>query len=170
MFLFGDPERTRFSAEKPRRLQHATGMLPRAAFRVRVKHRSKNKSLSYRITICFLATRNGLEPSTSSVTGWRANRLHHRAKYEIHGAGYGSRTRLCSLGSCRSTDELIPHSSCWDMITQKMRHCQEFFSKCSVCTRIATTSLRTGLAMTSAAGGKPPPCQVNESRSGSRPW
>ena len=26
-----------------------------------------------------LATRNGLEPSTSSVTGWRANRLHHRA-------------------------------------------------------------------------------------------
>ena len=28
-----------------------------------------------------LATRNGLEPSTSSVTGWRANRLHHRARY-----------------------------------------------------------------------------------------
>ena len=28
-----------------------------------------------------MATRNGLEPSTSSVTGWRANRLHHRAKF-----------------------------------------------------------------------------------------
>ena len=28
----------------------------------------------------YMATRNGLEPSTSSVTGWRANRLHHRAK------------------------------------------------------------------------------------------
>ena len=28
----------------------------------------------------FLATSNGLEPSTSSVTGWRANRLHHEAK------------------------------------------------------------------------------------------
>ena len=28
----------------------------------------------------YLATRNGLEPSTSSVTGWRANRLHHRAR------------------------------------------------------------------------------------------
>ena len=28
----------------------------------------------------FMATRNGLEPSTSSVTGWRANRLHHRAR------------------------------------------------------------------------------------------
>ena len=27
----------------------------------------------------FLATSNGLEPSTSSVTGWRANRLHHEA-------------------------------------------------------------------------------------------
>ena len=29
--------------------------------------------------VSFLATPNGLEPSTSSVTGWRANRLHHRA-------------------------------------------------------------------------------------------
>ena len=28
----------------------------------------------------FMATPNGLEPSTSSVTGWRANRLHHRAR------------------------------------------------------------------------------------------
>ena len=28
----------------------------------------------------YMATRNGLEPSTSSVTGWRANRLHHRAR------------------------------------------------------------------------------------------
>ncbi len=28
---------------------------------------------------CVMATPNGLEPSTSSVTGWRANRLHHRA-------------------------------------------------------------------------------------------
>ena len=27
-----------------------------------------------------MATRNGLEPSTSSVKGWRANRLHHRAR------------------------------------------------------------------------------------------
>ena len=29
--------------------------------------------------VFYLATPNGLEPSTSSVTGWRANRLHHRA-------------------------------------------------------------------------------------------
>ncbi|MBQ5799898.1 MAG: hypothetical protein IIW18_04250, partial [Oscillospiraceae bacterium] len=31
--FFGGLEGDRFSAEKPRRLQHATGMLPRAAFR-----------------------------------------------------------------------------------------------------------------------------------------
>ncbi len=30
---------------------------------------------------CIMATPNGLEPSTSSVTGWRANRLHHRAMF-----------------------------------------------------------------------------------------
>ena len=30
-----------------------------------------------------MATRNGLEPSTSSVTGWRANRLHHRARLVV---------------------------------------------------------------------------------------
>ena len=37
-----------------------------------------------------MATRNGLEPSTSSVTGWRANRLHHRARY-----GGNNRARTC---------------------------------------------------------------------------
>ena len=39
-----------------------------------------------------MATPNGLEPSTSSVTGWRANRLHHRAKY-----GGNNRARTCDL-------------------------------------------------------------------------
>ena len=37
-----------------------------------------------------MATRKGLEPSTSGVTGWRANRLHHRAKY-----GGNNRARTC---------------------------------------------------------------------------
>ena len=39
---------------------------------------------------CDMATPNGLEPSTSSVTGWRANRLHHRAKF-----GGNNRARTC---------------------------------------------------------------------------
>ena len=37
-----------------------------------------------------MAIRNGLEPSTSSVTGWRANRLHHRAV-----DGGNNRARTC---------------------------------------------------------------------------
>ena len=40
---------------------------------------------------CIMATPNGLEPSTSSVTGWRANRLHHRAKF----GGGNNRARTC---------------------------------------------------------------------------
>ena len=37
-----------------------------------------------------MATPSGLEPSTSSVTGWRANRLHNGAKY-----GGDNRARTC---------------------------------------------------------------------------
>ena len=42
---------------------------------------------------CIMATPNGLEPSTSSVTGWRANRLHHRARF----FGGNNRARTCDL-------------------------------------------------------------------------
>ena len=40
-----------------------------------------------------MATRNRLELSTSSVTGWRANRLHHRARYN----GGNNRARTYDL-------------------------------------------------------------------------
>ena len=44
--------------------------------------RHMRKGTSSFAQICdFMATPNGLEPSTSSVTGWRANRLHHRAMF-----------------------------------------------------------------------------------------
>ena len=49
------------------------------------------KKKSSRWMTSFLATRNGLEPSTSSVTGWRANRLHHRARWCSPNKNYYSR-------------------------------------------------------------------------------
>ena len=51
----------------------------------------KKRSPSQKGWTSFLATPNGLEPSTSSVTGWRANRLHHRAKLN----GGNNRARTC---------------------------------------------------------------------------
>ena len=53
------------------------------------RHLEQSKMLC---SMCIMATRNGLEPSTSSVTGWRANRLHHRAKF-----GGNNRARTCDL-------------------------------------------------------------------------
>ena len=70
-FRSGGP-RTRFSAEKPRRLQVSTGHLPRAAFRVHFG------VLAWQISIASVLTpiwnflevvgQNGLEPSTSRLS------------------------------------------------------------------------------------------------------
>ena len=56
------------------------------------RHVEQIALLETRRCVLILATPNGLEPSTSSVTGWRANRLHHRALY-----GGNNRARTCDL-------------------------------------------------------------------------
>ena len=39
-----------------------------------------------------MATWNGLEPSTSSVTGWHSNQLNYRTTFIIDGGRYRART------------------------------------------------------------------------------
>ena len=50
---------------------------------------------SFRNGLSKMATRRGLEPLTSSVTGSRSNQLNYRA---VYGADYGARTRHLRLG------------------------------------------------------------------------
>ena len=53
--------------------------------------------------------RNSLPPSMKIIYGYQIKR-HDSRRVFLFGAADGSRTHLCSLGSCRSTDELRPHS------------------------------------------------------------
>ena len=79
-----------------------------------------------------MATPNGLEPSTSSVTGWRANRLHHRAIF-----GGNNRARTCDLLLVRQmlsqlsyapmSSEVLRTSATWIIIHIKGRFVKNFF-------------------------------------------
>ena len=82
-----------------------------------------------------MATPNGLEPSTSSVTGWRANRLHHRAKY-----GGNNRARTCDLLLVRQmlsqlsyapkfASSVLHTSATWFIIHTNPRFVKHFFAK-----------------------------------------
>ena len=80
-----------------------------------------------------MATPNGLEPSTSSVTGWRANRLHHRAK----SFGGNNRARTCDLLLVRQMLSQLSYapvclgewltSATWHIIDEEGRFVKHFF-------------------------------------------
>ena len=64
-----------------------------AALPTELQRRFEENKFSSLTQMRYMATPNGLEPSTSSVTGWRANRLHHRAMFY----GGNNRARTCDL-------------------------------------------------------------------------
>ena len=94
--------RTRFSAEKPRRLQQSTGLLPRAAFRVHFGVSAFRTQLS-RSWLLFklffeVVGQNGLEPSTSRLSVVCSSQLSYWPIFvEIKSTTYAFNTRIkCS--------------------------------------------------------------------------
>ena len=80
--------RTRFSAEKPRRLQQSTGLLPRAAFRVHfglLAFRTQSPwSWLLFATLLEVVGQNGLEPSTSRLSVVCSSQLSYWPIFSFH--------------------------------------------------------------------------------------
>ena len=86
-FKSGGPKWTRFSAEKPRRLQQSTGLLPRAGFRVHFLNSLPVSLPAY--PICALpffevVGQNGLEPSTSRLSVVCSSQLSYWPILDFH--------------------------------------------------------------------------------------
>ena len=76
---------TRIHGASGRNRTNDTGIFSPLLYRL--SYRGMLSRASALLSVNKMATRNGLEPSTSSVTGWRANRLHHRAKIVVGTTG-----------------------------------------------------------------------------------
>ena len=87
-----------------------------------------------------MATRKGLEPSTSSVTGWHSNQLNYRTGY-----GGNNRARTCDpllvrqvlsqlsyaplTASSRFRISCVPHlSATWTIIRKQVVFVNSFFA------------------------------------------
>ena len=133
------PERTRYKfasricIERPG--PYPAGNLPPAGFILFSSPSGNKKTAHPNGWTVFLATPNGLEPSTSSVTGWRANRLHHRAKF-----GGNNRARTCDLLLVRQmlsqlsyapncASSVLRTSATWFIIHTKKQFVKHFFRK-----------------------------------------
>ena len=79
-----------------------------------------------------LATSNGLEPSTSSVTGWRANRLHHEAMWWWEQQGSNLWPPACKADAlpaelCSRLVTEVFSSATWFIIHRRCRFVKQFF-------------------------------------------
>ena len=94
---------------------------------------SKINLLKTRSCVINLATSNGLEPSTSSVTGWRANRLHHEAMWWWEQQGSNLRPPACKAAAlpaelCSRMLRCVAHLSDETHYSPGRAFCQALFS------------------------------------------
>ena len=98
----GEGRWIRFSAEKPRRLRHATGVPQRAAFRIPLPKTHTRKKTSSYDDVFFLVGEGGFEPPKSLTTDLQSAPFGHSGipPYSVRcaaGIGAGRRTRTPDL-------------------------------------------------------------------------